>query len=116
VIISIAEVMAARIEVTRPRYPPARMKPWIPVQAPIASASNRLVHTAPEDAWARTPDGLPQLIEAQTVIFAAGQESHNPCSRILERRVRLIRAAGGALAAVNLDAVRRKAFFSTYTP
>lgn len=53
-----------------------------------------------------TPDGSRELVEARTVIIAAGQESHDPLSRALRRRTWSFLTAGGARSAVGLDAVR----------
>ncbi len=60
----------------------------------------------PEGIWIRAPDGTRRLIEARTVVIAAGQESYDPLSRALEHQGRRLRIAGGARTAAELDAVR----------
>jgi 2,4-dienoyl-CoA reductase (NADPH2) len=61
---------------------------------------------APEGVWIRQRGEPPRLIEARTVVVAAGQESRDPLSAALERRGRRYRLVGGARAAGELDAVR----------
>lgn len=56
--------------------------------------------------WIRMPDGPRRLLEAQTVIIAAGQASHDALSHALDQRSRPFRTAGGARTADTLDAVR----------
>jgi 2,4-dienoyl-CoA reductase (NADPH2) len=54
----------------------------------------------------RDRDGRERLIEAETVVIAAGQESEDPLSAALGRRGRPCRVIGGARATERLDAVR----------
>src|SRR6185312_1873036 len=61
---------------------------------------------APEGIWIREREGAPRLIEARTIVVAAGQESRDPFSAALERRGIRVRVVGGARTAAELDAVR----------
>jgi 2,4-dienoyl-CoA reductase (NADPH2) len=61
---------------------------------------------APDGVWIREREERPRLIEARTVVIAAGQESRNPLSAALERCGLPFRVVGGARAATELDAVR----------
>jgi 2,4-dienoyl-CoA reductase (NADPH2) len=61
---------------------------------------------APDGVWIRERDESPRLIEARTVVIAAGQESRDPLSATLQRRGLPFRVVGGARVATELDAVR----------
>ncbi|MGH8220424.1 MAG: FAD-dependent oxidoreductase [Steroidobacteraceae bacterium] len=61
---------------------------------------------AREGVWIRERGEAPRLIEARTVVVAAGQESRDPLSAALERRGMRFRVVGGARVAAELDAVR----------
>jgi 2,4-dienoyl-CoA reductase (NADPH2) len=56
--------------------------------------------------WIRMPDGARRLIEAETIVIAAGQESREPLRAVFDRPNRPVRAVGGARVAAELDAVR----------
>lgn len=59
-----------------------------------------------EGVWLRERSGSPRLIEARTVVIAAGQERCNDLSVTLERRGWPYRVVGGARTAGELDGVR----------
>lgn len=61
---------------------------------------------APEGVWIRERAAEPRLIEARTVVIAAGQESRDSLSAALELRGMPFRVVGGARFAAELDAVR----------
>ncbi len=64
---------------------------------------------AAEGVWIRDREGAERLIEAQTVVVAAGQESEpglSGLSGLLERSGRPCQVVGGARATDGLDAVR----------
>jgi 2,4-dienoyl-CoA reductase (NADPH2) len=61
---------------------------------------------APEGVVVRDDDGAERLVEADTVVIAAGQERHDPLGPELERIGVPHRVIGGARGAEGLDAVR----------
>ena len=60
----------------------------------------------PEGVWIRESAAPPRLIEARSVIIAAGQQSRDSLSAALELRKLPFRIVGGARVAAELDAVR----------
>jgi 2,4-dienoyl-CoA reductase (NADPH2) len=60
----------------------------------------------PEGIWVRERDGNSRLIEARTVVIAAGQEPQDSLSVELKRLGKPYRMVGGARNAAELDAVR----------
>ncbi len=61
---------------------------------------------AAEGVWIRDRDGAERLIEAQSVVIAAGQESDDALSSLLQRGGRPCHVVGGARSTDGLDAVR----------
>jgi 2,4-dienoyl-CoA reductase (NADPH2) len=61
---------------------------------------------AAEGVWIRDREGAERLIEAQTVVIAAGQVGDDALSALLQRRGRPCHVVGGARATDGLDAVR----------
>lgn len=64
------------------------------------------LNIAAEGVWLRERSGSPRLIEARTVVIAAGQECCDDLSPTLERRGWSYRVVGGAHSARELDGVR----------
>lgn len=60
----------------------------------------------PAGVWIRDPQGRERLVEAQAIVVAAGQQSDDPLSALLESRGRPYRVVGGARDTHELDAVR----------
>lgn len=61
---------------------------------------------APEGVWIAAEDGTPELVAADTVVVAAGQEPRAELQALVAALGRPWRAVGGARDAVRLDAVR----------
>lgn len=60
----------------------------------------------PDGVWIRDSDGRRRLIEAETVVVAAGQLRNDALRQVLERSGIAYRVVGGALEPGELDAVR----------
>lgn len=84
---------------------------WVLLQA-LRSRDTQIVtgvaylRITAEGVWLRERSGPPRLIEARTIVIAAGQESCDDLSSTLERQGRPHRVVGGARAAGELDGVR----------